>query len=53
MTYCAFLQSFYGQTIRKVAVYLQGHYNKIRYDITGENRPVGLGFWMQILFSNH
>lgn len=46
----AFTQLSYGQTDRKVAVYLQGHYNKTRSDITLGNNPGGFGVGVQVFY---
>lgn len=47
---CIFAQLSYGQTNRKVAVYLQGHYNKTHSDITLGNNPSGFGLGAQVVY---
>lgn len=46
----AFAQLSYGQANRKLSVYLQGHLNTTRSDITLGNNPGGFGLGAQVFY---
>lgn len=49
---CFILTQTFGQTQRKVSVYLQGQFNKTIYDRTMGNNPWGMGFGTQVFLNN-
>jgi hypothetical protein len=49
---CFLLTQVFGQTQRKVSLYLQGQFNKTIYDRTIGNNPWGMGLGLQAFVNN-